>query len=250
MRGILTPWTREHLRTLALAAASFVAAFLTAYGIRAASADNPSPPPPLPDDVRAQLVSAGPVWTGKGGQGVSQQEIEAFDRYPLFWLGTEYAGFNLRAIIPVRYDAPPGVPAFYGNDSVSFVYGDCESADEQGCELPLSVIVQPICEARPDEIAEHVKAGPLETVRGGALLQRFQDGHVQLYAGSVTITVHMFGNPKLVDQAVQDLHGIGKNQTAARMALAAPALQACGPLPAEILSDAELQEKIQEGIAP
>lgn len=84
------------------------------------------------------------------------------------------------------------------------------------------VSIEPVCRVRPKLIADGVKAGILESVRGGVQQLRFRDGHLKLWTGQVSITVVAPADPALVDRMVQELHGIGINR----------AVQAGAPMPA------------------
>jgi hypothetical protein len=73
---------------------------------------------------------------------MSADEVEQFSRYPLVWLGAEFEGLPITAVVEKRSPANPRRPAI---DSVTFVYGDCEPLPDQGCPAPLQVTVMPDC---------------------------------------------------------------------------------------------------------
>lgn len=191
----------------------------------------PGTPQALSATERAQRFQPGNAWTGQGRQGISQAEAERFADYPLFWLGDRYAGFHLRAIHHEQFRPPPGVPDRYAREGVSFSYGDCTIPEGySACPIPLVVSIEPGCRVRPEMIAETARAGRLETVRGAALQLRFRDGHVRLWTGAVSITVDAPADPALIDQMVQDLHGMGRNRSIAAAPLAAPDFSGCPPV--------------------
>ncbi|MDP9373618.1 MAG: hypothetical protein M3Q65_14435 [Chloroflexota bacterium] len=199
-------------------------------GPRPGSTDTPWTPPTLTARERAERFQPGPPWQGKGKRGIAQQEAEVFTDYPLFWLGGSFAGYNLQAIVRERYTPPAGVPARYAADGVTFIYGDCKiPAGAHACPVPISITVQPACMKRPDLLAEGMKAGPMETARGGAQLQRFRDGHVRLWTGRVTIYVDAPVDQARTGDLVRELRGINTTARAGDH-LPGPDFSGCPPL--------------------
>lgn len=195
--------------------------------------ENQSGPPPMPAEERQKRFHPGPPWQGKGNdQGISQEEAENFADYPLFWLGESFAGYNLQSIIRQKYTPPPPIPAHEAMDNVGFSYGECTIHPESNsCPAPLVVMTEPACLNRPEGLANRVKDGSMEIVRGGAPLQRFSDGHVRLWTGQVSIFLDAPADPALVDRMVQELHGIGINRAAqAGTPLSAPNFSGCPPV--------------------
>ncbi len=202
--------------------------------------ENPSELPTMPVAEREQRFHPGPPWQGKGNdQGISQAEAENFADYPLFWLGESFAGYNLQSIVRQKYTPPPGVPAHEAMDSVGFSYGDCTiQPGSQSCPAPLVVMIESACLEQPERLANAVKDGPMESVRGGAQLQRFHDGHVRLWTGQVSMFLMAPADPSLVDRMVQELHGIGINRAAlAGTPLSAPDFSGCPPIDIAPLND-------------
>lgn len=202
--------------------------------------ENPIAPPTLSAEEREARFHPGPPWQGKGNdQGISQQEAENFADYPLFWLGESFAGYNLQSIIRQKYTPSPPIPSHEAMDSVGFSYGDCTIQPESSsCPVPIVVMIEPACLERPEMIADMAKAGPLETVRGGARLQRFHDGHARLWTGQVSIFLDATADPALVDRMVQELHGIGLNrEVQAGTPLPAPDFSGCPPIDVPPLKD-------------
>lgn len=181
-------------------------------------------PPPMSPEERARRFQAGPLWDGKGKGSMTQADLDSFGDYPLFWLGETFGGFNLYAVNHIKYarsypvllGGGPNTPPTPVNlppehDEVTFTYGDCTPPPgASACSPPVSIIVEPGCQLRPEWVADRVKGGPPEEVRGRARLQRFGDGHVQLWFGRVTISIYTSGDPALIDQAVQQLRGVGR----------------------------------------
>lgn len=188
----------------------------------------------LPPEEQARRYQSGPAWDGIGRGTLTQADIDSFGDYPLFWLGESFGGYNLWSVSRTRYtrqgkpalatgpNSPP-IPLKLPpeHDSIAFTYGGCiplpAATSPQGepggssCSPPVSVIVEPGCQVRPEWVADRVKARPLATARGQGQLQQFSDGHVQLWTGRVTISIHTAADPRLIDQAVQQLRGVGAN---------------------------------------
>lgn len=199
------------------------------------------PRPTMTEDQRAERFQPGQPWDGEGPQfrsgsqppqGITQTEAEAFTDYPVFWLGESFGGFNLQSIVRNKYDPPAGIPDHEAMDTLGFAYGDCVIPDgASACPVPLVVMTEPICMAQPQWIVEGAKAGDPETVRSGARLQRFEDGHIEIWSGQVSITVHSPGNPGLTEEIIQGLRGMNRINATQRAGtpLAAPEFDNCEP---------------------
>jgi hypothetical protein len=100
----------------------------------AASATVPTPNPLLnrPSLPRGTL-SPGEPWDSVGEGARTEEDVRAFSAFPLFWLGENFAGYNLTAI---------------GGDerTVTFRYGSCtQSFQGVRCAAPVLVIVGTNC---------------------------------------------------------------------------------------------------------
>lgn len=183
----------------------------------------------------AKRYRPGPAWDGRGKGPMTQADVESFGDYPLFWLGDSFAGYNLQWVGRVQYDAPPDIPNARPWDAVTFIYGTCTPSDGQTrCAAPITVHVRPGCAVRPEMIADRVRAGGLETVRGGAQVHRFSDGHVVLWGNGVSVSIQAPGMPDLVDQAMLALRGLGRAAAiGAGEPIPAPDFSGCPPLDLE-----------------
>lgn len=206
-------------RMVALTVAAFVlTAAVTTHATSGQSAppgaSQPAPRPTMTPEQRTQQFQPGPPWTGRGdGSGrLGRTEIDSFAEYPLFWLGESFAGYNLQNVEHVKQDAPLGASPQHPQDVVHVEYGVCTApSGRDACFVPASVQIRPICAVRPDDVADFVKAGPLEKIRGGAQLQRFGDGYVMIWTGRVSIHLEAMVDRGLIANAINELRGAGTN---------------------------------------
>lgn len=196
---------------------AFVAAVVTVLLVsRAVAGEQARPPssrrPTLSAEERAKRFQPGPAWDRVGKGSMGQEDIETFSDYSLLWLGETFAGYNLQRVERSTYA---------GRDEVTLIYGTCILPEEPrgadglplrrvACAAPVTVHVEPNCQTRPEGLAPGVRKGPPETVRGQGQLQRFGDGHVRLWTERVSIFIDTTADPALVDQAVQQLRGVGR----------------------------------------
>ncbi|KKL80271.1 hypothetical protein LCGC14_2006420 [marine sediment metagenome] len=119
----------------------------------------------------------------------SLADAQDFDGFPLFWVGEEYAGLPLTAIIRSDYVSyeRPGIQV--REDSVTFLYGSCViEGGEGGCAAPFQVAVASTCQSPPGLAAAMVRSGEPFQLRG-ALAQEYTDGHIELSTQDVSVTV-------------------------------------------------------------
>jgi hypothetical protein len=188
------------------------------------------PPGIMTAQQRAERFQAGLPWDGRGVGALDENAVNSFTRYPLYWLGTDFGGYNLQAVNDLRYDAPANIPNARAQDSISMAYGTCTPAPGTGrCLAPITIHIQPICLVRPEIIAPEAKASPnLENLRGAALIQHFTDGHVRVWTGTVTIYLSARANPGLITAALARLEGTGLNRAITPSStLPAPDFSAC-----------------------
>jgi hypothetical protein len=219
------------LVALTLCLASFLA---TSVAIHTVKADDPGKPrgrnvpeaiATLTPQERAQAFQPGRPWDGVGRGGSNPVVPSSFQDYPLFWLGENFADFNLQAVRRVKYSAPAGAKS---QDRVAFIYGECMPVGgDRACPAPAQVHVHPICFVLPDQVAEEAKLGNLQTLSGGAKLQRFGDGHIMVWTGTVAVEISVAANPSLVNKALSELRGVGRNSHKAGQALEAPDFGGC-----------------------
>lgn len=141
----------------------------------------------------------GPAWTGRSrnGYGWTEAQAAAFTDFSLFWLGRQFAGYNLQMI-----DGAHG--------TVFFLYGRCTAGgnlfiSEGGCAPPLQVYT------RRRGTVDVVRA-PLASVRGEALAARPTfASEVTIWTGSVVVTIS--GQRELLEPALESLRGFGSAAT-------------------------------------
>lgn len=181
---------------------------------------------------RAERFQAGQPWDGIGPLGsLMQEDLETFTDLPVFWLGDQFGGYNLQWIGRVKYDPPTNAPNARSWDAVTLVYGTCTPAKGyERCPVPAGLHIHPVCSIRPEVVAAAVKDGPLQTLGGGALLQRFRDGHVMLWTGDVVIDMNVLGNPDLIDEAVSALAPVGVSSNRGLSPSMAPDFTQCQPI--------------------
>jgi len=131
----------------------------------------------------------GPEW--KGGVGAVRDKATAFEGAPVVWLGSEYAGYNLKA-----------VQEGYGETtSLLLVYGDCGPAP---CPVGLSLMMRKECSIPP----EFAQAGAAdEVLPGGAHLLRFlsDPNKLAIWTGNVSIDIYVTGAPAHKERLPQDI---------------------------------------------
>ena len=125
-------------------------------------------------------------------------EAEAFQEFPLVWLGEEFEGFQLAKFLHKKGD---------GYDKVYLIYGVCESppgALEPSCVPPLAVVINaPRNVPSPNQVEERV-AGPETTRRG--VTARILSGSMFLWTGGVVISVK--ANSEHMEMAIAELETV------------------------------------------
>jgi hypothetical protein len=126
-------------------------------------------------------------WVGDGPRtltvGEGTPDIEAarrFDRYPLYWIGERFEGWDLERI---EVDAVGSDPRGRRRRFAFFSYGTCELQvpADGGCGVTLTIRIEPHCE----RLAE-VASG--RTIRGAPLNFSYSSDPI-LYTDRVRITV-------------------------------------------------------------
>lgn len=109
------------------------------------------------------------------------EQVRVFDDFPLVFAGDQVDGLPLAAIL--RRDDTA--------DYVSFVYGDCVPADDQGCAPPAEVQVWPACARSPDryESSPESPASEPTVVRGVPALVLDGGAQLELRTGRSTVVV-------------------------------------------------------------
>jgi hypothetical protein len=215
----MTAHLRRTLTRVLITLLLAVGAFLIGSAlIHVVAADNPgkqrargAPEPiaTMTPEEKAERFKAGKPWDAAGQGGLSERALEEFAQYPIFWLGASFEGYNLQSARQVKYSAPTGAR---GQDRLTFIYGDCVPAEgATRCAVPAQLHVQPVCSVLPEWVADGAKAGGLQTLPGGAQLQRFSDGHVVIWTGEVMLDITVAADPSLVNRAIAELRGAGRD---------------------------------------
>ncbi len=130
-----------------------------------------------------QCDTGQPVTTARAGylSKMTVDELSAFDRFPVLWLGEEFEGLPLTAI---QYRYVPSGEGHGPMERVDLVYGDCEPAADNGCPAPLQVSVYPEC---GPSVADSVKRERIQ-VRG-VNADRYFTGHLAVETTSNRIVI-------------------------------------------------------------
>ena len=131
----------------------------------------------------------------------SVEDAREFDEFPVYWLGESFQGLPLVDVGRMDYPgAFPGEPYNRPWNEVSFIYGDCEIAPgAESCPVPLNIDTRPYCDVPPEVIADWVKTGPPEVIRG-AVAQR-TGSSMRLWTGNVSIGIAATGEGLLMEAA-------------------------------------------------
>jgi hypothetical protein len=173
-------------------------------------------------------VTAGPVtW--------SLEDVREFEGFPVYWLGESFQGLPLERV--ARMDDPGGFPGKPYNDpwhEVRFIYGTCTiPPGESSCRVPLSIDIRPYCEVPPEIVADAVKTGPPEEIRG-AVVQRTGKSSMLVWTDNVSIGIHAT-DPAVADAAAQNLVRLnGSKPSLPEEALGPPDQIECPPQPGMI----------------
>jgi hypothetical protein len=131
----------------------------------------------------------------------SVEEARAFDEFELFWLGEEFMGHELQAIIRTKFDAPPPEPDTVRTDSVTFIYGQCalDPAADLSCTAPITLHNDAYCTRSPEEIKPYASGG--ERVVRGVPAVSFREDDLSLWSADVRVDLQL-GDPKVTVEAV------------------------------------------------
>ena len=117
---------------------------------------------------RGNVVPQGPPSSGKGR--LSVEDLKAFDKFPVYWMGEKYQGEKITAI----------VHGSQTND-VTIIYGTCVAKSDQGCSTPHSMTTESGCMVAPE-----TSPITLNSVRGAPSRHL---AHFEVQAGDVHVTV-------------------------------------------------------------
>jgi hypothetical protein len=170
----------------------------------------------------------------------SVEDARKFEEFPVYWLGESFQGLPLVAVH--RMDDPGAFPGKPYNDpwnEVSFSYGKCTiPPGRSSCPVPLTIDIRPYCDVPPEIIADVVKTGPPEEIRG-AVVQRTGKSAMRLWTDNVSIGIHAT-DEALLDEAVRNLVRLnGDKPSSPEEALGPPDQIECPPLPWSIMPISE-----------
>lgn len=137
------------------------------------------------------------VTTGAQAESsLSPENLSSFADFPLFSVGDEYNGIPLTRVI--RHKSPADAP--HPENLVILMYGDCTPpSDGGGCAVPLSIRIEPVCDAPPSKFAAAAFSGPPLNVRGATA--RTTGGHLQIWTETVSISVYAASEATRMDAA-------------------------------------------------
>jgi hypothetical protein len=192
------------------------------------------------------LLLGGIVWAVVGrGDGTTPatvdplmsavEDVRQFDEFPVYWLGESFQGLPLERV--ARMDYPGHAPGTIYNvpwHEVRFIYGSCTiPPGESSCVVPLSIAIRPYCEVPPEIVADAVKTGPPEEIRG-AVVQRTGESQMRVWTSDVSIGIHAT-DPAIADAAAQNLVRLnGDKPSSPEEALGPPDEIECTPQPGMI----------------
>jgi hypothetical protein len=171
------------------------------------------------EDVPPGGALAGEKWDGRGSGNLTQREAEAFDDFDLYWLGPDYEGLHLQAIIHTPQ-----------SQDLTFIYGNCRlpSGPEPRCAAPLTVRVQPLCKVQPRDLAGSQQ---LTMLRGQASMNRQGIDRLResamIWTGGSAVSVVPSSPDLNLEAILVALRGIGRNPIAPGDPLPEPNFSAC-----------------------
>lgn len=154
-------------------------------------------------------------------------EARAFTEYPLYNAGDEVAGQPLTYVL--EQPAANRAPADTGSVTVSFMYGDCIAAEDEGCAPPIEIQNWPACVRNLSLYENQGEFGPTprETIVRGAPAALFEDGkRIEVQTGTTTVVVFGRSESEMV-AAADALRGVNNGVSEADP-LPAPAPGAIG----------------------
>jgi hypothetical protein len=124
----------------------------------------------------ALLVAVSLLATACLGSKASKADIEAareFDRFPLYWLGEQFKGWDLAAIDGLKYSSP----------IITFIYGDCtpQDGEQPSCTPPLQLQVSASC-SEPASVVRQIRGAPVGTIDNAPVLYA-RGAEIKVYRG-------------------------------------------------------------------
>lgn len=114
-------------------------------------------------------------------------DLASFGEFGVYSVGSQFEGLPLTKIM--RQVSPPSVPK--PENLVLLIYGTCAPESETGCAPPLSIRMEPVCDAPRSGYATQAFDQPHVAVRG--LDAARVSGYLRLWTGGTAITVFTAG---------------------------------------------------------
>ncbi len=125
----------------------------------------------------------------QGSGYLTIEELKAFDRFPVYWLGEHFHGYE---IISIYYARDPGPPSGIRPPSeyIAIIYGDCDPGKRpEGRCVPFFAVTNDwLCYNTPSQLVAGARSGPPFEIRG-ALAQQTESGNLHIYTKESTIVV-------------------------------------------------------------
>ena len=120
-------------------------------------------------------------------RGWSIEQARAFDEFALFWVGDEWRGCSVVAILRYEY-VTDRAGLVYPQNELTFIYGSCViRGSDGGCTPPFHVRINPYCQTPPGQAAEVATSGDPFTFRGAKA--QYIANHLVLWTQNVAITL-------------------------------------------------------------
>lgn len=152
------------------------------------------------------------VVPGAGGVASAREQAASFRVFPVYWLGEEFEGLRLTAILRAYQPEDPRLSIHgrgpRGQNAFIFVYGTCQprGGDQPSCPPPLAVRVEPYCDMRPEMFDPVLPRGDPFEVRG-AIAQKV-GSHLRVWTGNVGITIFTTLSDDVAVRAAQALRSL------------------------------------------
>ncbi len=156
--------------------------------------------------------SAAPASAGQATWTI--EDAKAFMDFPVYWLGESYEGLPLTKIVRGKgeLELHPQVAAIVGQDvmkedSLGFIYGDCDPGADGGCVPPLVVSIEPYCLNPNLKVMKTYTPGAPFEVRGS--WAREEAGHLVLRTDVIITIFTARDDLAFASQAAEMLRNVG-----------------------------------------
>jgi len=155
-----------------------IVGFLAAYSLLSGAAA-------LADRGMSNVAPAASAGDVTGNLGLA--EAQAFDGYPVYWLGEEFEGLRVTHINRLYYEHPPGVP-LPPSDMITVIYGDCTpQGTPPTCVPPISIVTSSYCSRPQEQTAAAAKQGEPFAMRDATA--EWVSNSLVIYAGDATVNI-------------------------------------------------------------